>query len=56
MMNSPVYHRVNKQTQKTNRMTYVLGVRCSDGVVLIGDTKMTVNNGINEKFGDKNHW
>jgi 20S proteasome alpha/beta subunit len=37
-------------------MTYVLGVRCSDGVVLIGDTKMTVNNGINEKFGDKNHW
>lgn len=53
MMNSPVYHRVNKQTQKTNRMTYVLGVRCSDGVVLIGDTKMTVNNGINEKFGDK---
>jgi 20S proteasome alpha/beta subunit len=53
MMNSSIYHRINKQTQKTNGMTYVLGVRCSDGVVLIGDTKMTVNNGINEKFGDK---
>jgi 20S proteasome alpha/beta subunit len=53
MMNAPIYHRVNKWMQKTNRMTYVLGVRCSDGVVLIGDTKMTVNNGINEKFGDK---
>lgn len=53
MMNSPICHRINKQIQKTNRMTYVLGVRCSDGVVLTGDTKVTVNNGTNEKFGDK---
>ncbi|MGC1133027.1 MAG: hypothetical protein WA941_09400 [Nitrososphaeraceae archaeon] len=52
-MNSPICHRINKRNQKTNRMTYALGVRCSDGVVLIGDTKMTVNYGTNEKFGDK---
>lgn len=53
MMNAPIYHRVNKWMQKTNRMTYVLGARCSDGVVLIADTKMTVNGGVNNKFGDK---
>lgn len=52
-MNSPIYHRINKQTQKTNRMTYVLGARCSEGVVLIADTKMTVNGGVGAKFGDK---
>lgn len=34
-------------------MTYVLGARCFDGVVLIADTKMTVEGGIDTKFGDK---
>lgn len=34
-------------------MTYVLGARCLDGVVLVADTKMIVNSGIDTKFDDK---
>jgi 20S proteasome alpha/beta subunit len=45
MMNSSTYHRVNKQINKTNRMTLALGIKCADGVILAADTKFTVDNG-----------
>ncbi|WP_406655547.1 hypothetical protein V7O62_07075 [Methanolobus sp. ZRKC2] len=31
--------------QKDENMTYILGARCSDGVVLVGDTKITMEDG-----------
>lgn len=33
-------------------MTYVLGSRCSDGVVIVGDTKFTITNGPTEYMYD----
>jgi 20S proteasome alpha/beta subunit len=36
-----------------NDMTYILGAKCSDGVVLVGDTKITVDEGTNYEFGRK---
>ena len=32
-------------------MTYILGARCSDGVVLIGDTKITLEGGTKFTYG-----
>jgi 20S proteasome alpha/beta subunit len=34
-------------------MTYILGARCKDGVVLVGDTKVTVGGGTDFQFGKK---
>jgi 20S proteasome alpha/beta subunit len=34
-------------------MTYILGSRCRDGVVLVGDTKITVDNGTGYEYEDK---
>jgi 20S proteasome alpha/beta subunit len=34
-------------------MTYILGARCSDGVVLIGDTKITLEGGTKFTYGKK---
>jgi 20S proteasome alpha/beta subunit len=34
-------------------MTYILGARCSDGVVLVGDTKITTDEGAKFTFGKK---
>jgi len=34
-------------------MTYILGARCSDGVVLIGDTKVTIDGGTDSASGKK---
>jgi 20S proteasome alpha/beta subunit len=36
-------------------MTYVLGVRCANGVVLVADRKLTTNNGASFEFIDKIH-
>lgn len=52
-MNSPIYHRINKQIRKTNKMTYALGVECADGVILATDTKFTVNGGSDYVYGHK---
>jgi 20S proteasome alpha/beta subunit len=35
---------------RRENMTYILGARCSDGVVLIGDTKVTTDYGAHERF------
>lgn len=34
-------------------MTYILGARCSDGVVLVGDTKVTIEEGADYAYGKK---
>lgn len=34
-------------------MTYIVGARCSDGVVLVGDTKVTVEQGANYAYSKK---
>ena len=34
-------------------MTYILGARCKDGVVLVGDTKITIDEGANYAYGEK---
>lgn len=38
---------------KANDMTYIFGARCKDGVVLVGDTKVTVDDGTNYTYGEK---
>jgi 20S proteasome alpha/beta subunit len=34
-------------------MTYILGARCSDGVVLVADTKITIDEGAKFAYGKK---
>jgi 20S proteasome alpha/beta subunit len=34
-------------------MTYILGAKCSDGVVLVGDTKITIDNGADYAYSKK---
>jgi len=34
-------------------MTYILGARCCDGVVLVGDTKITIDEGSDYAYGKK---
>jgi len=34
-------------------MTYILGVRCADGVLLIGDTKVTIDDGADYAYSKK---
>jgi 20S proteasome alpha/beta subunit len=34
-------------------MTYILGSRCSDGVVLVGDRKVTLEHGATHEYEDK---
>ena len=34
-------------------MTYILGSRCKDGVVLVADTKITVDDGARYDYDDK---
>jgi 20S proteasome alpha/beta subunit len=34
-------------------MTYILGANCTDGVVLVGDRKITLDNGAAHEFEDK---
>ena len=34
-------------------MTYILGAKCTDGVVLVSDTKFTYYNGNDEPYDDK---
>lgn len=50
-----VYERKNfyrfKQFRKD--MTYILGARCKDGVVLVGDTKVTVDGGADYAYEKK---
>jgi 20S proteasome alpha/beta subunit len=36
-----------------NDMTYILGARCCDGVVLVGDTKITIEEGARYTYGKK---
>jgi 20S proteasome alpha/beta subunit len=36
-------------------LTYALGVRCINGVVLIADRKLTINSGTSSEFIDKIH-
>ena len=36
-----------------NDMTYILGARCCDGVVLVGDTKITIEEGTRFTYGKK---
>ncbi len=34
-------------------MTYILGAKCSDGVVLVGDTKVTIEEGADFAYSKK---
>jgi len=34
-------------------MTYILGAKCSDGVVLVGDTKLTIDEGADFEYSKK---
>ena len=34
-------------------MTYILGARCKDGIVLVGDTKITIDGGSDSSYGKK---
>lgn len=36
-----------------NDMTYILGAKCSDGVVLVGDTKVTIDDGADYTYSNK---
>ena len=36
-----------------NDMTYILGARCKDGVVLVGDTKLTIGGGTDIEYAKK---
>lgn len=53
MMNSPIYHRINKQIHKAYRMTYALAVKCVDGAILAADTRFTVDNGASYEHDHK---
>lgn len=44
-------NEVNKR--KEQDMTYILGARCKDGIVLVGDTKVTVEGGTDFTFDKK---
>ena len=35
-----------KLSSKLPNMTFILGARCTDGVVLVGDTRFTIDDGI----------
>jgi 20S proteasome alpha/beta subunit len=35
-----------KLCSKLPNMTFILGARCMDGVVLVGDTRFTIDDGI----------
>jgi len=37
--------RYNASQNTSQSMTYILGSRCSDGVVIVSDTKFTIDNG-----------
>ena len=39
--------------QPRPRVTYILGSRCKDGVVLVSDTKITVDGGARYEYEDK---
>jgi 20S proteasome alpha/beta subunit len=43
----------NIQINKPAGMTYILGSRCKDGVVLISDRKVTLDFGDDFDYGDK---
>lgn len=47
----PSYHKYNRERKP--RVTYLLGARCKDGVVIIGDRKFTVDYGEHYVYGDK---
>lgn len=36
-----------------NDMTYILGARCSNGIVLVGDTKITIGDGTDFTYSKK---
>ena len=46
-----INHRINKLVKKD--LTYILGAKCFDGIVLVGDTKITVGEGTNYEYGRK---
>jgi hypothetical protein len=48
--------KYNKPVRATNKMTYILGSRCKDGVVLVADTKITVDNGEENEVKTDNGW
>jgi 20S proteasome alpha/beta subunit len=45
------YYQVTELVESD--MTYILGARCSDGVVLVGDTKITLGGGTQFTYGKK---
>ena len=50
----PKKKKIIYQHKKYHRdMTYILGARCKDGVVLVGDTKITVENDADFEYEDK---
>src|SRR2546426_393232 len=51
-MQRPSYHKYY-QKRKLSVLTYILGSRCKDGVVVVGDKKFTVDYGEHFVYGDK---
>lgn len=50
----PKKKKIIYQHNKYHRdMTYILGARCKDGVVLVGDTKITVENDADFEYDEK---
>jgi 20S proteasome alpha/beta subunit len=45
--------RLKYKRPLNRRVTYILGSRCKDGVVLVADTKLTVDGGANYDYDDK---
>jgi len=46
--------KCGKLSSKLSNITFILGARCSDGVVLIADRKITnLDEGLTFDFGDK---
>ena len=49
-----IHHPYNKHPlYKQPKMTYILGTRCKDGVVLIADRKFTIDAGAGYEYDDK---
>jgi 20S proteasome alpha/beta subunit len=45
--------KYKKPVRPANKMTYILGSRCKDGVVLVADTRFTVDDGTRYDHDDK---
>lgn len=44
---------INKHSVKVKDMTYIVGAKCTDGICLVGDTKVTIDGGTDYAYAKK---